>query len=375
MPRSLDISKLDDALAAKGLSQTALAEALGVTRAAVSKWLRGESFPRPDKLLKMALAVDLPYDELVQEVVANEPVVAFRKKGARKTTEAHLARAKDMGRSLTRLVPFLPGERLTEPPALREPVLDYEYLQAVALDVRACIGVAENAALEFRDLLTHFKRFSVVLIPVFWGDRKAHENALHIYLPDSGSTWIYLNLDSQSHDFKFWMAHELGHVISPSLKGEEAEDFADAFAAAILFPEKCAAAEYEALSRKTTPGRIVNHLKAVAEKFMISPITVFAQIQQYARAAGRPPIALDRSAIFPATTKFNQQFRTIRETLFDGEEPTAASYVTRSEEIFDTSFFRMLSSYLRESGAGASYVQAVLKTPLVDAKALVAELG
>jgi transcriptional regulator with XRE-family HTH domain len=375
MPRSLDASKLSDALAASGLSQAGLAKQLGVTRAAVSKWFRGESFPRPDKLLKIALAVGLPYEELVSETVPNEPVIAFRKKGARKTTEAHVGRAKDMGRMLTRLVPHLPGEPLTDPPALREPNLDYEYLQRAARDVREKIGVAEAAPLEFGDLIGHFERFSVVLIPVFWGHREAHENALHIHLPGSGTTWIYLNLDSQTHDFKFWMAHELGHVISPSLQGDEAEDFADAFAAALVFPEACAAAEYEILVRKVSAGSIINHLKAVSERLMISPITVFEQVRQYARARHQPALALGRKAIYPAATNFNKQFYTIRETLFDGEEPTASSYIKKSEEIFGTPFFKALSGYLRDAEAGAGYVQAILNTSLVDAKAITAELG
>lgn len=375
MPRSLDVSKLSDALAAHGLSQTTLAKEIGVTRAAVSKWLRGESFPRPDKLLEIALAVGLPYEELVSEVMTNEPVVAFRKKGARKTTAAHVARAKDMGRLLARLVPHLPGKPLTDPPALREPTLDYEYLQSVARDVREKAGIGEVAPLEFGDLIEHFERFSVVLIPVFWGDRKAHENALHIHLPESGTTWIYLNLDSQTHDFKFWMAHELGHVISPTLEGDEAEDFADDFASAILFPEECAAAEYEALARKTNAGSIINHLKVVAQKHMISPITVFEQVRRYARATDQPAVALEHKSIYPATTRFNQQFYTIRETLFDGEEPTASSYIKKSNEIFDTPFFKVVSAYLRDAEAGAGYVQAILNTSLIDAKAITAELG
>ncbi|MCH7869608.1 MAG: helix-turn-helix domain-containing protein [Myxococcales bacterium] len=375
MTRSLNVSNLNDALATQGLSQTTLAKQIGVTRAAVSKWFRGESFPRPDKLLKIALTVGLPYAELVSEAMTNEPIIAFRKKGARKTTEAHVARAKDMGRMVARLVPYLPCKPLTDPPSLRAPILDYEYLQNVANDVRLKIGIAETAPLDFGDLIEHFERFSVVLIPVFWGDRKAHENALHIHLPDSKTTWIYLNLDSQTHDFKFWMAHELGHVISPTLEGDEAEDFADGFAAAILFPEECAAAAYKVLARKTNTGSIINHLKLVAEKFMISPITVFEQIRQYAHATDQPAVALDDKAIFPATTKFNQQFYTIRETLFNGEEPKASSYIRKSEEIFDTPFFKVLSAYLRESAAGAGYVQAIMNTSLVDSKAITAELG
>ena len=352
-----------------------IAKEIGVTRAAVSKWFRGESFPRPDKLLQIALAVGLPYEELVSETGRNEPVVAFRKKGPRKTTEAHVARAKGMGRLLARLVTYLPREPLTDPPSLRDPQLDYEYVQLAARDVRKRIGVAEAAPLEFSDLIEHFERFAVVLIPVFWGHREAHENALHIHLPESGTTWIYLNLDSQSHDFKFWMAHELGHVISPGLEGDEAEDFADAFAAALVFPETCAATDYETLARKGNAGSIINHLKAAAERFMISPITVFEQVHQYAHATDRRALALDRKAIYPAATNFNKQFYTIRETLFDSEELTAPSYIRKSEEIFGTPFFKALSGYLRTAGAGAGYVQAILNTALIDAKAITAELS
>jgi transcriptional regulator with XRE-family HTH domain len=375
VPRSLNLAKLERALTANGLSQTALAKEIGVTRAAVSKWFRGESFPRADKLLKIALAVGLPYGELVSEAVAHEPVVAFRKKGARRTTKAHIARAMDMGRLLARLVPYLPARPLTNPPALREPSLGYEYVQRVARDVRERIGASPATSLDFGDLIGHFEKFSVVLIPVFWGHREAHENALHIHLPESGTTWIYLNLDSQTHDFKFWMAHELGHVISPSLGGDEAEDLADAFAAALVFPEACAKSEYEALARKAGPGSIINHLKTVAERFTISPITVYEQVGRYARAAQKPAPALDRMAIFPAATNFNKRFSTIRATHFDTEQPSAASYVERSEEIFRTPFFETLSGYLRDAQAGAGYVQAVLNTSLVDAKEIAAELS
>lgn len=67
---------------------------------------------------------------------------------------------------------------------------------------------------------------------IVYRSREDRIEILHIYLPDSMTTWIYLNLDTDAHDFKFWMAHELGHVFSPDLRGEPAEDFADAFAGA-----------------------------------------------------------------------------------------------------------------------------------------------
>jgi len=375
MPRSLDASKLSDALASSGLSQAGLAKQLGVTRAAVSKWFRGESFPRPDKLLKIALAVGLPYDELVCEAAATEPIVAFRKKGARKTTQDHIDRAKDMGRQLQRLVPYLPFDNLRQHPSLREPVTDYDYLQRVARDVRQEIGVPDKEPVEFHALVQRFEQFSVVLIPVMWGHKEAHENALHIRLPESDTTWIFLNLDSQSHDFNFWISHELGHVISPSLTGNDAEDFADRFAGALLFPEDCAAQEFPTLQRRSNAGSIINHMRRVAERFGVSPITIFEEIDNYARAHGEPPVGLEKQAIYPAATNFNKRYYTIRETFFDAEEPTAASYIKKTEEIFRTPFFDALSAYLRESEAGAGYVHAILNTSLVDAKAIAAELG
>ena len=39
---------------AKGLTQAQVADALGVTKGAVSRWESGENFPRVDKLLAVA---------------------------------------------------------------------------------------------------------------------------------------------------------------------------------------------------------------------------------------------------------------------------------------------------------------------------------
>jgi hypothetical protein len=55
-------------------------------------------------------------------------------------------------------------------------------------------------------MIGKLNNFEVVLIPVFHGRREHHENAFHIFLPASKTTWIFLNLDSNLHDFKFWIA-------------------------------------------------------------------------------------------------------------------------------------------------------------------------
>jgi len=73
--------------------------------------------------------------------------------------------------------------------------------------------------------------------------------ALHIYLPDSQTTIVYLNLDTKLFDFKFWMLHELGHVKTRGLLDPAAtEAFADSFAYAPLVPKAIAEAGYQALA-------------------------------------------------------------------------------------------------------------------------------
>lgn len=59
---------------------------------------------------------------------------------------------------------------------------------------------------------------------------------------------MVLNLDSKVTDFLFWMAHEIGHSIAPSLCDQAAEDFADAFAQSLLFPQGEADALYGKLA-------------------------------------------------------------------------------------------------------------------------------
>lgn len=49
----------------KGLSQEELADKLGVSRQAVSKWERGEASPDTDNLIELARIYDISLDELV----------------------------------------------------------------------------------------------------------------------------------------------------------------------------------------------------------------------------------------------------------------------------------------------------------------------
>ena len=304
---------------------------------------------------------------------AADPVVAFRKMGARKTTEAHIGRAQKMGRLLAPVVSYLPFDELVVPPVLKDPRLAYDYVERVGVAVRVEIGLGSLDVLDFEHLIGRFRDLQAVLIPVLWGARDRHENALHIHLPESATTWVYLNLDSEVHDFKFWMAHELAHVLAPRLRGDEGEDFADSLASALLYPRQAAEAGYRDVRSLRGGGARMNAIKGIAQELTISPITVHERLRCFAKSEGLPVIDLG-NAIYGAARNVNREYRTVSEALFGERPPEPAEYIRVSRELFESPFFEALATYLGDHPRSAGYVQSVLDIPLLDAKALHSEL-
>jgi transcriptional regulator with XRE-family HTH domain len=98
MDKQLNREALQKRCDQRGLSQSDVAAALGLTRAAVSKWFTGKSLPRPAELLKLGRLLGLRHHELVEQVqVVEEPLVAFRKRANCKTNDRHVTRAREMG--------------------------------------------------------------------------------------------------------------------------------------------------------------------------------------------------------------------------------------------------------------------------------------
>ncbi|MHB8091692.1 MAG: helix-turn-helix domain-containing protein [Syntrophales bacterium] len=368
--RKLNINKIEESAERLGFNKSKLASIVEVSRETVSQWFKGEKFPRPDKLLKLSMALGLNFNEIVSSLPSeNEPIVAFRKKGNHKITDQYLEEARDTGRILSNLIPYLPFDRLSRPKTLIHPQLDYPYVQQVAKKIRNQIGKAPNEAIEFEDLINFFNDLNAVIIPVLWGSKDRHENALHIYLPESMTTWIYLNLDCNIHDFKFWMAHELGHVLAPELHDDKGEDFADAFAGALLVPEEIAASEYPHLRKIDKISYQINYIKSVAERLCVSPLTVYLEINKYAQQCKLPNIDLaDHQEIYKANTNFNKTFKTISECLFKDKTLAPDQYIRSATDHFGSPFFGSLKAYIKESRKPAGFVQSILRMSLLDAR-------
>lgn len=379
MKKRLNLQNAGVAMQQAGLSQTAVAESLAVSKEAVSQWLKGDTFPRPDKLLKLGKLLKLSFSDLVITEDPHTPKIAFRKMRGTITKDHHIEKAQEMGRFLRHLVPYLPFDTLEMPPILKYPNTEYDYIHRVALKVREDINVSETDNIDFVHLIRRFRDLQTVVVPVLWGAKQRHENAVHIHLPDSESTWVYLNLDTNIHDFKFWMAHELGHCLSPSLEGNEAEDFADEFAASLLYPHELAAEAYKSISLQQTIGAKINYIVDLAGQRTISPYTVIGQVNKFAAAEGKPEIELGKG--FPgAVTNFNKGFKKVSEVLFgdlgldENGRPSASDYVSQVETVFETPIFDLFRKYLKEHKKGPGFVQTVLDMPLLDARSIYTEL-
>ncbi|HHB77445.1 MAG TPA: helix-turn-helix domain-containing protein [Desulfobulbus sp.] len=375
--KELNLVHVTSKLTELGWSQSKLATEIGVTRETVSKWFKKKKFPRPAKLLKLAKILSLSFDDIVLKIdVSEDPVVAFRKKGGHKISEDYLEAAKDKGFLLEQLVPYLPYDCQTRPPSLINPNDKYEYVHRAAKRVRNEINGTNSSVIEFSDLIRFFNQHHAVIIPVLWGNKKNHENALHVFLPSSMTTWIYLNLDSKIHDFKFWMAHELGHVKTPDLRGDEAEDFAESFAGALLVPGELAEKEYIHLRRIASPPRQVARIKELAEKLVVSPLTIYIEINKAAMRLEKPPINLEKDrAIYKVNTHFCSQYQSIAEALFDEIPPAPKDYISCAESSFHSPFFGALSTLIVEQKKSVGFLQAILDLPPADAHLLYDELS
>lgn len=371
MQKTLCGSAIKTALSQQGWSQKQLAEKIGVTAQAVTNWLKGADFPRPDKLLKLAMLLELSFTELV-EASADAPVVAFRKKAGTKTTETHRLKAMAMGAMLRPLVPYLPKLKALRT-KIPTPSLAYPALQNAVKEVRQKLAIGAHAPLQFQHLITEFDANDAVIIPSMWGSKVRHENALHILLPSEQVTFIYLNLDTHIEDFKFWMAHELAHVYTPDLAGiDKGEDFADAFAGALLFPQDIASIAYASAVKKHTPATELGVFEQYANEHQISLFTVYCQVKNYAEAMNLPPLKTTSEHIHVARSWKRGEL--VSELLFKPLPPTPDTLINSTLKIFQSHFFEAMKRMLREKETGPGYVQQVLDVNISDGAALHAVL-
>lgn len=369
--RKLNVNRIQEVMLEKGMSQQAIAEALDLSKATISGWLKPEKFPRPQHLLSLSKLLEIPYKELII-ADSNKPMVAFRRNGNFKVTSEHHDHFQYIARLLEKLVPYLPYDIESAPSTLKDAKLDYSYIQQVAGRVRSQI-VEADGIIKFESLINFFTDLQAVLVPVLWGD-KAKKHATHIYLPESSTTWVFINLDSKIHDFKFWLAHELAHAKAPYLNYDDGEDFADKFAGAMLFPEELAAEAYKDCSAISNEWKRFEHIAFLATKLVISPVTIYYQLEHYAKNYDFPSLDLEK-VIHPGNAQFNQGFPLLSKGLFEEVPPSGKLYVETANKCFSPVFFETLKQFLNNTDVNPNkFVSNLLDISLEDSWEIVEAL-
>ncbi|MDB5824753.1 MAG: helix-turn-helix family protein [Herminiimonas sp.] len=363
----LNLDQIKVMMTKRGLSQAGLADLCNVSREAVSNWLSGESIPRPNKLKALSEVLDIDLGILLRgEGSLPKPVLAYRTKNNRVATGPAMEAAEELARHLRELAPFVGSESLFSPPVLESPKLDDDYIRKVAQQIRSKIGLTAKAPVSRERLLALHHAFGSILVPVLWnGEKRGHENALSVYLPESKTSWVVFSLNAKNDDFNYWLAHELGHCYSlHALQGDDGESFAERFAQELLFPHE---ASLEALGDIANSASPLERAVDLASAYDISVVTVIRQSDRAAKATGKPLTGLENDDFWTRWNATRTSVPTVGLALFGSESLSCEEYVVRCEKTFGTPIFKAIASRQHHEGWSPSFISSALNIGLEQA--------
>lgn len=347
----------------KGLNQSLLSEKLGISRESVSKWFKKESFPRPALLLSLAKTLGMTFSEIIIADTAPVGTFAYRTHRNHSVGKKRNEIAEDILSSLEILKPYLDDQPLFGVAPLTSPDIDYTYIQRAAKNLRASLGIEESKPVNEQPLIQFLKKHGIILIPVLWGDKG--DNALHVCLADGYTHFIYINLEKKLCDFKFWLVHEIAHIITPKINEKEKDVFADMFAMAFLYPESCAALLYNRLVPKEDIGYKINCIIEEASAYAISPLTVFKQINAWALANNNNILEFE---VYGAVQNYVKTVKKVSEVLFEEEQAAVDKYISVSKQVFGATFWNALTEHIVKEQKQPGFIQRILNIPIADAQ-------
>jgi transcriptional regulator with XRE-family HTH domain len=366
LKQRLNRSRINEKLKSSGLNQSDIAKELDISRESVSKWFSEDCFPRPRHLLALSNFLDLDYSEVViEEPDENEPVYAFRKVHDTVHSEEDVEKVKEIGYSLEKLIPFIKLNSFKT--TLSNPKNNIFYISEIVKDLKIKFGI-KSTLVEFEEIQKIFTGCNAFVIPVLWGESDNKTNSIHIHLPESMTDWIYINLDSFIYDYKFWMIHELSHLISSEIKDElESESFADNFAAEFLFPLNEAENFLNSL-QSTSNSHILSRLFEKAVDLIVSPYTIYKQINKYLASVNHELIDIPKIVdTFKEKLSLEKNI-TLTQFFFNKKLPEPEEYVNLIEKYFSKDFISALKSYSINESFSVGFIQNIFHISLLDAK-------
>ena len=361
--RKMNIEAIKSRMEILGLNQSAIAKELGVSKESVSQWLKLGKQPRPGYLLKLSKLLNLGFSEIMTEEDSAIGAFAFRTKRNVPMNFPRSEKASDMLSMLDSLAPYMKIDHEVFSYILQAPNLSNTYIQTTVKKFRDLLGLASNDLVTEKQLILNMLKTNTIFIPVLWSEKG--DDALHVVLFSNDIHFIYINLQTKQCDFLFWLLHEQAHILTPSLKGKDAETFADLFAAEFLFPSSCAKDLYNSLAMIQNPGICINRIIEIASSRGISPITIFTQVNRIAEEQGESPL---RFSIYPATTNYLKTVKTVKDVLFEEEVPSVEKYIHVTSEYFGQRFWLAVQEWIVKSNKSPGAIQKLLDIPMSDAK-------
>ena len=358
----LNIKAIQKKMEELGMHQARLAKEMGVSRESISQWLKSSKMPRPAYLLKLATLLELSFSEIVMK---EEPIgtYAYRTHRKAKLDEPRSEKAEVMMALLYEMYKDSEPASLLAIPKLENPNLEYDYIQKAAQTIRNLMGLDETQVVNLKNIIGLMHSFQIILIPVLWTEKG--DQALTIHLREPNQFCLYLNIETKVCDLTFWLMHELAHILTPDLSLKEAEQFADSFAGALLFPEKRTQELANELLPITNKGVQIIRILQEATNRGVAPTCIFKEINCFLDRKNKPLLDI---SIYPASTNYRKSVPLLSELLFKKNTPTAMQYIEESSDFFGSDFWESLKRWLIEQSKTSSTVQAILNIPLIDAK-------
>ena len=230
-------SRIERARHAAGLSQRALAEQVGLSAMAISKYERDEITPGSDVLLRLAKALAVRVEYFFRTESVELEGIEFRKRASLSKADERRIIA-DVQDRLERWVVldeiFPPNEamKFELPKGLPEQVDDFAAIEAVALAVRDAWDLGHNPIPDLVDTLE--ERGIRVIVTPYIGKERFDGLAAEV----NGMPVIAIGKEWPGDRQRFTLAHELGHIILHGrlAEGLSEEKACDRFAGAFLVP-------------------------------------------------------------------------------------------------------------------------------------------
>ena len=344
---NIKLDVIENALLKNGIQQNELAKKIGVTPQAVSDWFKRKKNPSPRHLMNISKFLDLKFNEIIAYKEKTPLIINFRLTKNKKLDDKLLNKAVELGNLLQHLYSYIELSNPSKITRLISPQLDFAYIQKVAKVLRDKIGTSSGKIFP-KSICDYFQELRSIIIPVFWGEDFPLSNALTIYDPSIEITFVYINIDSKIYDIKFWLLHEISHILSFELPYPKSEEFSDRLAGAILYPEEFTADCYFNVLEFQRVNEKIDFLIEKAEGMGISPVTVFKQINEYVKYYNKLEFGINESTFYSYLSRKDKDSNTVKR-LFFKTQPNAEEFIKETTEKFNTQFYIILSKLIKSN--------------------------